>query len=85
MARVAFDTLKLSQRLRAMGMTEQQADAQAEAMAEAMSDFADTLVTKQHLQAELADIRSTQRLHSWMLGVLVVTELVPLLSGSQWG
>jgi hypothetical protein len=84
MARAAFDTLKLSQKFRAMGMSEKQAEAQAEAMAEAMSEFADTLVTKDYLQSQLADIRSTQRLHSWMLGVLVVSELVPLLSGSAW-
>ncbi len=85
MGRAAFDTLRLTQKFKAMGMSEQQAEAQAEAMAEAMSDFADNLVTKDYLQAQLADIRSTQRLHSWMLGVLVVTELVPLLSGANWG
>jgi hypothetical protein len=121
---VAFDTLKYSQRLKTMGMSEKEAVAQAEALAEALGDFAETLVTREHLSAELAasrenfsagltamkddlrtelaatrenfrtgltatkddlrtelsDIRSTQRLHSWMLGVLVVTQLVPLFS-----
>ncbi len=85
MTRAAFDTLKFSQRLKATGMSEEQAVAQAEAMAEALRDFADTLVTKDYLkavlEAELSDVRSTLRLHSWMLGVLVLTELVPLLSG----
>lgn len=83
MARAAFDTLRLSQKFRAMGMSEQQAEAQAEAMAEAMSEFGDTLVTKDYLETQLADIRSTQRLHSWMLGILVVSQLIPLLSGAS--
>ena len=89
MGGIAFDTLKYSQRLMAMGMSEKQAVAQAEALAEAIGDLADNLVTRDHLSAqlaqmrggELAEIRSTQRLHSWMLGVLVVTQLVPLVSG----
>ncbi len=77
-----FDTLRYSQRLQAMGMSEQQAAAHAEALSEALDGLADNLVTKEYLAAALADIKSTQRLHSWMLGVLVVTELVPLLSGT---
>ena len=124
MSGVAFDTLRYSQRLKTMGMSEKEAVAQAEALAEALGDFAGTLVTKEHLSAELAatrenfsagltamkddlraelaatrenfsarltatkddlraelsEIRSMQRLHSWMLGVLVVTQLVPLFS-----
>ena len=67
-------------------MSEEQAVAQAEAMAEALSSFADTLVTKDYLRAvlesEFSSVKSTQRLHSWMLGVLVVTELIPLLGGT---
>ena len=67
-------------------MSEEQAVAQAEAMSEALTSFADTLVTKDYLkaslEAELSPIRSTQKLHSWMLGLLVLTELVPLLSES---
>jgi len=67
-------------------MSEQQAVAHAEAMAEALGSFADTLVTKEYFHAvldkELSEVKSTQRLHSWMLGVLVVTQLVPLLQGS---
>jgi hypothetical protein len=86
MTRAAFATLRFSKRLQATGMSEEQAVAQAEAMAEALRDFADTLVTKDYLkavlEAELSDIRATQRLHSWMLGILVVTQLVPLLRGT---
>lgn len=67
-------------------MSEEQAVAQAEAMAEALTSFADTLVTKDYLravlEAELSPIRSTLKLHSWMLGILVLTELVPLLSST---
>jgi hypothetical protein len=64
-----------------MGMSEKHAIAQSEALAEALSEFADTLVTKEYQHAELSDIRSTLRLNSWMLGVLVVTQLIPLLQG----
>ncbi|MEE4277285.1 MAG: hypothetical protein V2I82_02325 [Halieaceae bacterium] len=68
-------------------MSEQQAVAHAEAMAEALGDLADTLVTKEYfhseLNRELAEIRSTQRLHSWVLGIVVVTNLIPLLKGLQ--
>jgi hypothetical protein len=67
-------------------MSQEQAVAQAEAMAEALREFAETLVTKDQLkavlEAELSEIKSTQRLHSWMLGILVLTELVPLLTGN---
>ncbi len=85
MSRIAFDTLRYSQRLKVAGMSEEQAIAQAEAMAEALGDLADSLVTKEYFHAELnrelSGIRSTQQLHSWVLGVLVVTNLIPLLRG----
>ena len=66
-------------------MSEEQAVAQAEAMAEALGGFADTLVTKEYfhtvLDKELGEVKGTLRLHSWMLGVLVVSQLIPLLQG----
>ena len=66
-------------------MSEEQAVAHAEAMAEALNSFADTLITKEYfhtvLDKELGEVKSTLRLHSWMLGVLVVSQLVPLLQG----
>ena len=83
MSRIAFDTLRYAQRLKVSGMSEEHAIAQAEAMAEALGDLADSLVTKDYFHAELSremsDVRSTLRLHSWVLGVLVVTNLIPLL------
>jgi hypothetical protein len=82
MPRVVFDQLNYLRKLQARGMSEQQAHGQAEALSEAFASLADTLVTKDQLEAALADIRSTQRLHSWMLGILIATELVPLLGGS---
>ncbi|MEO1082522.1 MAG: DUF1640 domain-containing protein [Pseudomonadota bacterium] len=86
MTRLGFDTLRYSQRLKATGMSEQQAVAQAEAMAEALGDLAEALVTKEFFHAvldkELGELRSTLRLHSWILGVLVVTNLIPLLKGA---
>lgn len=88
MTRIAFDTLKFSQRLKVAGMSEEQAVAQAEAMVEALGDLSDSIVTKEYfhseLNRELGEVRSNQRLHSWMLGVLVVTQLLPILSGAAW-
>ena len=46
MSRPAFDTLECSQRLKAIGMSEQQAVAQAEALSEVLADLGHTLVTK---------------------------------------
>ncbi len=85
MSRITFDTLRYSQKLKASGMSEQQAVAHAEAMVEALGELGDTLVTKEYFHAELTrelgEIRSTQRLHSWVLGVIVVTNLIPMLKG----
>lgn len=81
MTRIAFDTLRYSQRLKATGMSDREAVALAEAMAEALGDLASSLVTQDQLRAELADIRSTLRFHSWVLGLVVVTNLIPLLRG----
>ena len=50
MGMIAFDTLKLYERLRAAGVPEAQAKAQAEAFAEALGDMmAERLATKQDL------------------------------------
>jgi hypothetical protein len=59
MATIAFDTLKFSNRLKAAGVPDKQAEAEAEALKEVLSDFAaerlDDLATRRDLkELELA-------------------------------
>jgi len=53
MAAIAFDTLKAARRMIDAGMPVAQAEAQAEVMAEAFVFNADSLVTKDYLDARL--------------------------------
>ncbi len=99
MAAVAFDTLKFVRRLQAAGVPEEQAEAQAEVMAEAFLHNLDSLVTKDYLDARLAEqnARTDQRfarlesrvnLHSWMLGAIMAATVIPALYSlfnSAWG
>jgi len=93
---VQFDSLKYARRLRDAGVPEPQADTQAELMAEAFGFYVDNLVTKEHLDmaldkrfaqqdaqigARFARQERTMAVHTWMLGVIVVTVLVPTLKG----
>ena len=55
MAAIAFDTLKYARRLIEAGVPEQQAQAQAEGMAEAFLVNIDALVTRDYLDARLAE------------------------------
>lgn len=89
MSTITFDTLKFSNRLKAAGVPDKQAEAQAEAMADALEvnlkDLAtksDLMLTKEDLQKELLMLE--QRL-TIKLGALVavavgaVAALVKLL------
>ncbi len=60
MAAIAFDTLKAARRMIEAGMPPKQAEAQAEVMAEAFVFNADSLVTKDYLDARL-DARFTEQ------------------------
>ncbi len=53
MATLAFDSLRYARRLREAGVPESQAEAQAELMAEAFGFYADNIVTRDYLDAEL--------------------------------
>ena len=55
MSAIAFDTLKCARRLKAAGYTDKQAEAQAEIMAEAFVFNMDSLVTRDYLDARLAE------------------------------
>lgn len=63
MTTLAFDSLRYARRLRDAGVPESQAEAQAELMAEAFGFYADNVVT----------------LHSFMLGLIVLVQVVPQL------
>ena len=75
MTAVTFDTLKFFERLKAAGVSEQQALAMAEAQKEAFSDaLAGSFATKSDiagLEADLTDIKAEQKIMRWMLGFLL--------------
>jgi hypothetical protein len=94
MATLAFDTLRFARRLKEAGVPESQADVQAELMAEAFGFYADNLLTKDHftevLNARFAEqdakfekrfARQNEllRLHSFILGLILVAVVVPQL------
>jgi predicted RNase H-like nuclease len=65
MSTVTFDTDAIIQRLKSRGMPEDQARDIVQAMRDAQTE----LVTKPDLRDAVADIKSTLRLHSWILTV----------------
>jgi hypothetical protein len=75
MSTLAFDTLKYAERLRAAGVSEQQAKAEAEALRDVLSEALDsTLATKSDVQLvvqrmDVFDAKMDKR--SWMLGILI--------------
>jgi hypothetical protein len=80
MATITFDTLKFVERLKAAGISEEQAKAEVEALAEALNETIAVrdLATKADLEALKAD------LVKWMAGLLlaqaaIVAALVKLL------
>lgn len=81
MATVTFDTLKFAERLKAAGISEQQANAIAEALQDAQGEA--NLVTKPDMQLPLAELRTD--VIKWMVGLalaqisLLVGILVKLL------
>jgi hypothetical protein len=90
MATVIFDTLAYVRKVMAAGVSREQAEAQAEAMKDAFEHNVDTLVTREfldtrlaqlrlELRGEIGDLRGILNLHSWMLGLLIVTTVVPAL------
>jgi hypothetical protein len=85
---VTFDTLRFARRLRESGVSEQQAEVQAELMAEAFGFYIDDLVTRDHLDARLADLERglerrfsrvdrTLSLHSWIIAITAAGVLLP--------
>lgn len=79
MAAISFDTLKCARRLKAAGFTDQQAEVQAEVMAEAFVSNLDALVTKDYLDARLAEIDGKFRILFWGQGIILAVLVVPVL------
>ena len=69
MATISFDTHKFIRKLEAAGLSIQQAEAIADAVKEAQGEA--DLVTKKHLQIELAPIKSDLLLFKWMIGLVL--------------
>ena len=67
MATVTFDTLKLVEQLKLAGIPPEQAEAVVRVIAAAQ----DELVTKAHLDAALAPLRTDLAVLKWMMGVLL--------------
>lgn len=67
MTTITFDTLLLTDKLKASGMPPEQAEAVVRSIAEAQSQ----LVTKADLEAALAPVRTDLAVLKWMMGVLL--------------
>ncbi|MEP4149523.1 MAG: hypothetical protein ABJL54_20055 [Halioglobus sp.] len=91
MAAIAFDTLKFARRLIEVGVSDRQAEVQAELMAEAFVFNMDSVVTKDYLDARLAEqdakfdarfaiLESKINLHSWMLAIIAASTVIPAIT-----
>lgn len=91
MSAITFDTLKVARRLIEAGMPVRQAEAQTEVMAGAFIVNADSLVTRDYLNARFAeqnariDVRFTEiegslRLVHWMLSLVILRTTIPIIS-----
>ncbi|MFZ2738127.1 MAG: DUF1640 domain-containing protein [Burkholderiaceae bacterium] len=67
MTTVTFDTLKFSEKLIAAGVPEAQAKAEATALAEVLEINLKDLVTKEHLDYKLAELKTD--LIKWVVGL----------------
>ena len=80
MSTIAFDSLKLADKLKTAGFTAEQAEAVVRVIAEAQ----DELVTKKDLDIALAPLKADIHLLKWMMGFVlagVVGILLKLISG----
>ncbi|TAL46814.1 MAG: DUF1640 domain-containing protein [Methylovulum sp.] len=84
MATITFDTLKFVRKLESAGFSIDQAEAVADAFRDASGEA--ELATKRDIErleakidARFERLDGEMRLNRWMLGVIVVTEVAPLL------
>ena len=67
MAALTFDTLKFAEKLIAAGVPEAQAKAEASALSEVLEVNFNEVVTKEHLDYKLAELKS--ELIKWVVGL----------------
>ena len=85
---IGFDTLKFARKLKEAGVPAQQAEAQAEVLGEAFLYNLDEIVTRDYLDARLSKLEERFvridgqfRLLYWMLGLIIVVNVIPILTG----
>jgi deoxyribodipyrimidine photolyase-like uncharacterized protein len=75
MTTLTFDTLQYTERLRAAGVSEQQAKAEAEALRDALSQALDTkLASKSDIndvRADIAKLDKEMAVLKWMVGLVL--------------
>ena len=80
MATITFDTLKLVDKLKSSGISQEQ----AEAIVRVIADAQDELVTKAYLdtsfEKSINPVRTDLAVLKWMVGLIVVAEVGPLLA-----
>ncbi len=80
---LTIDTLSTAEKLKASGLSEQQAKAITETIKEAQQQNLDALVTKGDLKNGLEDfeVRLTSKINllQWMLAIVIAAEVLPLL------
>jgi hypothetical protein len=76
---IPFDTLAYARRLEAVGFTAEQAEVQVEIMAETFIHNTDALVTRDYLDARLAETNGKIRLLFWGQGVILAAIVIPIL------
>lgn len=73
---VTFDTLEFVEELKAAGVPEQQAMAQVRILSKATRE---NLVTQQHLDLRIAEIKGELLLIKWMLALIIAATVLPVL------
>ena len=63
-----FDTLTYAKKLKEAGVPERQAEVQAETLSEIIGE---RLVTKEHLDLRIAELKHEINLLKWMMGVVI--------------
>ena len=90
MSAIGFDTLRFARKLIEAGVPDAQAEAQAEVLAEAFLHKLDEIVTRDHLDARLADLEARLtgrfadidgrlRLLFWIQGLVILVAVLPAL------
>ncbi len=80
MLTLTFDTLKLARRLQSAGFTEAQAEVQVEIMADALALNTKDLVTRDYLDARLAELKGRMGVLFLGQGLTFAAVLLPQIA-----